>query len=442
MKKLTNKILGATVFLLAALTIVPQSSFAQMDGKKIVQENNQSICKILLWDPVFGQVVEEWGFSEDEAFEFSWLSRGSGFFVTEDGYIFTNRHVAEQCIHGWVLLDYTIDGEKYEYQQLTYFPGLENDPAVDQIHYAGRPIPVIQVFRGNGPDDYDLYIAEVVSLGTSFDGAMLKIVSDQDGNAVGSIFNPVGISNSDEAVMGESICIYGFPAQYQGGVRELLLDRATLTFGVHSGLDYVFNEEWSMIKTDADINGGNSGGPAFGEDYKVVGIATAKGNKTNIGLLGGINGMYHIAQAVPDAFNQLVKKGLTRPSFEGSKTVYTAADKPALPDVGGTTASSGSDSDSNTGTGSGLITIGGVVKSADTGGPIGNATVGLLKYVNGEAVVASSAVTDAEGIFVLQPDIEPGSYVFAALADGYEDVVVDVELTQTDVYEVTMRRAR
>jgi len=105
MKKLTNKILGATIFLLAALNFAPQQSFAQMDGKKIVQENNQSICKILLWDPVFGQVVEEWGFSEDEAFEFSWLSRGSGFFVTEDGYIFTNRHVAEQCIHGWVLLD-------------------------------------------------------------------------------------------------------------------------------------------------------------------------------------------------------------------------------------------------------------------------------------------------------------------------------------------------
>src|ERR1051326_5548277 len=145
-----------------------------------------------------------------------------------------------------------------------------------------------------------------------------------------SEFSPLPLGNSDNAMQGEDLCVFGYPAQYDGGFDLMLKDMSTLTFGKLSGYDYVFNKDYGYIKTDASINSGNSGGPVFDETNKVVGIATATGNKTGIGLVGGINVMYFVAATRGDLLQKLMSRGLTFPKQAGSISTTTGDRTPIM----------------------------------------------------------------------------------------------------------------
>lgn len=283
-----------------------QVAFSQtsgIDATKIAETYSNSIVKILLYDSLAEKITPGTGY----------IGRGSGFIVTDDGIIFTNRHVVDLCTHGYVSYDYYTIATKETH---TYFESYSrptiDDLSVTKVNRTGFPVPIIQVYSKNG--DYNLYYAKVLMVDTSsFDGAILQIVSDLKGNPVTEKFHPVPIGNSDSTKQGEDLCIYGFPVQFAGNFDLMLNDQSTLTFGKHSGFDHVFNPIFGYIKTDASINGGNSGGPVFNSSNKVIGIATATGNKTGIGLLGGINAMYYVASADPSLLNKLSGTGLVKP---------------------------------------------------------------------------------------------------------------------------------
>jgi S1-C subfamily serine protease len=314
--------------ILLALTVcigfAAQGVFAQakgLDSKMIANTYYKGVVKILLVDSAL----------EKEKPGSGYIGRGSGFFVTDDGVIFTNRHVVQYCVNGYIDYDYkdasgsTVSG--YE----PYSQEIINDPSFVKAYRTGYTTPIVQVYWGQGQNDYTQYVAKVLTIGTgSFDGAMIKIVSDLNGAPVYKKFSPVPIGNSDIAVQGEDLCVYGYPAQYDGGYETMLKDMSTLTFGKLSGYDYVFNKDYGYIKTDASINGGNSGGPVFDESNKVIGIATAVGNKTGIGLVGGINGMYYVAAPQSDVLQKLIAKGLTIPKNAGSISTSTGERKPIL----------------------------------------------------------------------------------------------------------------
>lgn len=285
---------------------------AAIDPVFIGQNYATGVVKIILYDHGF---VDDFNLSDDQG----QLSRGSGFFVSPEGLIFTNRHVIEWCVKGYVVADWIDNnGKEHKTDILTYVNGMEKDPSIKRIYYAGHTTPVIQVFRDHTQTSYDLYLAEVVAFGENFDGAIVKVSATLKGDPLSTHFNGLPLGNSDTVVLGEKLVILGYPSQYTNSNLSMdLRDTLTLSQGADSGWDYIFDPDWGMIKTDAAIHEGNSGGPVFGTDNKVIGIATALGVQTDIGLIGPINIMYLLAKQDDSIFDSLSKKGLTKPGKEG-----------------------------------------------------------------------------------------------------------------------------
>ena len=143
-------------------------------------------------------------------------SSGSGFIISEDGYIISNYHVVE-------------DGT------------------------------VITITTHSG----DEYTAKVIGYDDTNDLALLK-AADATG------LKKATLGSSDALIVGDQVVAIGNP------LGEL---SATLTVGYVSGKDRTVTTTGAiinMIQTDAAINPGNSGGPLFNMKGEVVGITTAK----------------------------------------------------------------------------------------------------------------------------------------------------------------------
>ncbi|MFY0712410.1 trypsin-like peptidase domain-containing protein [Seonamhaeicola sp. NFXS20] len=302
-------------FLLFVLMLVFGSCEKQkLDTKLIANKYQKGVVKVLIFDPELEKKKEGSGY----------LSRGSGFFVTDDGYLFTNKHVVEYCVKGYIDYNFYDQNKKIKPTISVYSEDIVKDKNLVKVYNTGHPIPVIQVFNSHNEEDYKLYKAEVVAIGSgNYDGALLKIVSDFEGNPVRESFTTIPIGNSDDVAQGEQLCVFGYPQQVRGSSNLTLKDMSTLSIGIMSGLDFNFNSDYGYLKTDAEIHGGNSGGPVFSEKNKVIGIATAKGNITGIGLVSGINGMYYISAIDSKAHKQIMDNGLTMPERLASINTMT-----------------------------------------------------------------------------------------------------------------------
>ena len=159
---------------------------------------------------------------------------GSGTLISEDGLVLTNAHV--------------VDDRYDEYGSL----------AIGTITRTDEP-PELQ------------YLAEIAAVDYALDLAVVKVVSDLDGNDVTEKFPFVSLGDSESVEIGDNIRILGYPGI--GG------DTITFTNGVVSG----FTSERSIggrawIKTDATIAGGNSGGLAVDANGRLVGVPTIVGS--------------------------------------------------------------------------------------------------------------------------------------------------------------------
>ena len=143
------------------------------------------------------------------------VSAGSGFVLSQDGYIVTNHHV--------------IDGST----------------AVSVTFADGSQIQ-----------------ARIIGSDAVNDIALLKVEANH--------LVPVSIGASSELRVGDQVVAIG------NALGELSF---SLTVGYVSGTDRSISNDGSvlnMIQTDASINSGNSGGPLFNSRGEVVGITTAK----------------------------------------------------------------------------------------------------------------------------------------------------------------------
>ena len=146
----------------------------------------------------------------------SLASSGTGFIISEDGYILTNYHVAKGADKLTVTLS---SGERYAAELIGY-DNVTCDVALLKIEAQGLP--------------------------------------------------SVKLGDSDALQVGEQVCTIGNP------LGELTY---TLTVGYISAKERAINTDGNpinMLQTDAAINSGNSGGPLFDMSGNVVGIVTAK----------------------------------------------------------------------------------------------------------------------------------------------------------------------
>ena len=145
----------------------------------------------------------------------SGYSTGSGFVVSQNGYVVTNYHVVE-------------DGSAYS---VIFHDGTEMK-------------------------------AQLVGSDSTNDLAVLKVEAQG--------LQTVEIGSSDELIIGDQVVAIGNP------LGELT---STMTVGYVSAKDRdvtTDNKTINMLQTDAAINSGNSGGPLFNTKGQVIGITTAK----------------------------------------------------------------------------------------------------------------------------------------------------------------------
>ena len=149
----------------------------------------------------------------------------------------------------------------------------------------------------NGSKEYK---AKVLGTDPYMDLAVLEIISDE-------VFIPVSFGNSDKARVGDWVVAIGNPFGFGGSVTSGIISSRNRDIGLTRYDDF--------IQTDASINQGNSGGPLFDLEGKVIGINTAI-------IAPGSSGSIGIGFAIPSnpaskVVDQLVKFGETKRGWLG-----------------------------------------------------------------------------------------------------------------------------
>lgn len=207
-----------------------------------IEQIAQAVVQIMVAQRVGGDLEPMWG--------------GSGTLISPTGEILTNCHVACDAPVIVILMTVSVD-----------------IPAEPQ------------------------YIAELTAFDEVLDLALVQIRTDMDGNPVSPTNLPyLPLGDSDGLMLGDPVRIFGYPDV--GG--------ATITFtsGSISGFESAEINDVServIIKTDAEISSGNSGGTAVDLFGNLIAVPTAvnpdvRGTVTlgSIGILRPVNLIGHV----------------------------------------------------------------------------------------------------------------------------------------------------
>ena len=202
-----------------------------------------------------------WGFQSTSA------ASGSGFIISDDGYILTNFHVIEDS---------------------------------DSIS--------VSMYNG------DTYDATLIGYDESNDIAVLKI--EAEGLA------PVILGDSDNLNVGDSVVAIGNP------LGELTF---TLTSGAISAKDREVtlsgNVTMSLLQTDCAINSGNSGGALFNLYGEVIGVTNAKYSSSSSGEASIDNIGFAIPiNSIMDIVESIIEKGYISKPYIGISVADVSAE--------------------------------------------------------------------------------------------------------------------
>ncbi len=230
------------------------ANFVKDDTEQtIVLKDAEDLSEVI--ESVMPAVVSIEVFVDDNALQKEFqVSGGTGFFVTEDGLILTNKHVLIEDAQYKVLLN---SGERYD--------------------------------------------AEVVSEDPFEDVAVLRISETQSENEIGDLNFPiVKFGNSDSLKIGQQVFAIGNAlAQYGNSVTAGIISAKGREISAFDDTAGVIENLSGLLQTDAAINFGNSGGPLINVKGEVVGMNVALAEAANaIGFAIPIDDLKPVLESV------------------------------------------------------------------------------------------------------------------------------------------------
>jgi len=211
-------------------------------------------------------------FGNGEGQQLTSEAQGSGFVVSDDGYVLTNSHVI------------TTAGEADETQ---------TPEAASQVYVQYR--------------DGERVAAKIIGWDLYDDVGLVKV--DPANHAV----NPVPLGDSSAVVVGEPVAAIGSPFGQESSLSVGVVSATERSIeSLTSSYDLI-----DAIQTDAPINRGNSGGPMFNARGQVIGInaqiRSESGTAEGVGFAVPIN-------AAKRSMDQLIQTGRVRYAWLGITT--------------------------------------------------------------------------------------------------------------------------
>ena len=201
---------------------IPEPWFSLEEAASVSDPNKQTLTTVEIVDKVSPATLAIHLMGKSSGSKDVEIGAGTGFIITEDGYIVTNRHVIEFAL---------------------------TDP---ETYFVTVTLPNEEVVE-----------ATIVGSDIQTDIAVLKVEYSED-------LPCVTLGSSDSLQTGELVVAIG-------NALGTLDD--TVTVGVVSALDREIKKDGysiDVIQTDAAINSGNSGGPHINSFGEVIGITNAK----------------------------------------------------------------------------------------------------------------------------------------------------------------------
>jgi serine protease Do len=175
------------------------------------------------------------------------IGSGSGFVISNDGLILTNKHVVEDTDAKYTVV--FSDGDQIE--------------------------------------------AEVLARDSYLDVAIIKVATDKD-------LKPLTLGNSDEIRVGQTaIAIGNSLGEFSNTVSKGIISGLGRTILAADASNATSESLQNVIQTDASINSGNSGGPLLDISGNVIGVNVAMANNAeNIGFAIPINDIKDVIESV------------------------------------------------------------------------------------------------------------------------------------------------
>ena len=287
---------------------------------------------------------------------------GSGFFVSQDGYLATNGHVVASTPQDLAIADalsnYSTKGNP---QYLNYLLGLTplknsdiptGSTAAQTVGIMLDALYKLDASRFTATNSVENLLVQVAPANpnvaallqntkdrqeyTSADKKVLKarvIASDflaNDGydgfrasdvaiiKVEGENFPVVKLGSIDTAIQGSDLSILGYPGSAsQNGLVDSTSSKATLTTGKVSAIKDAAGSDKKLIETDTTIGHGNSGGPALDDEGSVVGIATYTADGSGKG-----NGVFNYIRDIKDLTDLADARNITFDTNSASQAAW------------------------------------------------------------------------------------------------------------------------